>query len=142
MKHLPSKNLINGEYYHAAVAAQMLGYNRNIFFVADIQKIKKWQKYLIRDENNKLLFNMKLYEKDLVEKDKSLLRAYDLHQKIEPLKELLKHHKSLTKALSKVSFNNYALQGKLTLIKYSYNETFLKEVYKTFQEFIEENNLE
>lgn len=120
----------------------MLGYNRNIFFVADIQKIKKWQKYLIRDENNRLLFNMKLYEKDLIEKDKSLSRAYELHQKIEPLKELLRRHKSLTKALSKVSFNNYALQGKLTLIKYSYNETFLKEVYETFQDFIKENNLE
>jgi len=120
----------------------MLGYNRNIFFVADIQKIKKWQKYLIRNENNKLLFNMKQYEKDLIEKDRSISRAYDLHQKIEPLKKLLKHHKSLTKALSIVNFNDYTLHNKFMLIKYSNNEAFLKEVYKTFQEFIKENNLE
>ena len=54
-------------YLKAAQAAEYLGFSRNIFFAASKLKIKKWQKYLFRNDQGELLFNMATYKADQIE---------------------------------------------------------------------------
>ena len=122
-------------YLKAAQAAEYLGFSRNIFFAASKLKIKKWQKYLFRNEQGELLFNMAAYKTDQIELRTKQRRMDDMRQELISFRDRLVAQRKFSLVMQGImDMNPSAISN---AIYYSNNYELLQKIYNAVSSYLQ-----